>query len=292
MKNKLLHVSSPKFNVNERYPTSILLKDEYTELVHDEYHTSLGDISKPTLVSLIDQFAIINFIPDKFDQDSDIYNETKILLNFFRHTKKVTNYNVENIKNYLDMDVTKNSKEKTLWVYGCSHSHGVGLNPGEKKYADILAREIKVNLKLITKPGSSLDWSFRHLINSEIQKDDIVVWQLTSPNRLTYNNQEISLGLTKEKHLVETFSDKFQFFKHNSILNAGVQFLKSKNVNFLLMSLLIPNPYFYQYLLEYTKYPQYCYIADYPDLGNDNIHFGPLTHQYIANQALSLLSKL
>jgi hypothetical protein len=148
-------------------------------------------------------------------------------------------------------------------------------------------------LKLISKPGSSTEWSLRHLINSNFGPKDIVIWQLTAPERVSMYNNEILLSTTNNPHLLEVYSDEELFFNQVNFLNYGISFLKGRNVNFVFTSLENKNNLLYNYKKEYVKYPEYCYSPSFNvDLGNDNLHFGPLSNNNLANSLVNHIQLL
>jgi len=289
MKNKILNITCSTFDVSDTIPNSILVTNVNQDLSGDEYHTSLGDLTPSEIIKVVPAFNEIKFYPNGFDQTSSVYFETVILLTSLSHRIKVSNFDAGIVKNFTDIDVVSRDPEPTLWVFGCSHSHGVGLTLPEQRYSNILQKHLGLPLKSITMPGSSIQWSFRHLINANIQPGDTVIWQLTTPDRLTWADPsptEIMLSKTKKKDLVNVWNDSQSLFHTLSILNAGVQYLRSKSVKFAITSILNLQSLFYQYLVEYVKYPEFCYTPDWlKDLGTDNLHAGPLSHQALA-QAL------
>lgn len=278
--------------------SSILLTtDNYQEhafLSADNYHTTLGDITSRELLTLLDHIDRLIFI-DIFDHTSDIYKETVVLLNYISHFRTVENFSVDPTVTFTDhTGILDRPDEPVIWVYGCSHTYGYGLRSDELNYATILSQELGMPLKLIAKCATSTNWSLRHLLNTPFRPGDRVVWQLTTPNRVTRfeedgaDVEEVQLARTQDRHLLEVYNDNQTFFNHINFLNTGVQYLRSQNVDFVLTSLMIRMKLFYNYMLEYTKYPEYCYSPEFEvDLGTDNVHVGPRSHQNLANAILT-----
>ena len=84
------------------------------------------------------------------------------------------------------MDVHQRPQQPVLWVFGCSISCGMGLLPQELNFGQHMSVEYKMPLKLIAMPGSSISWSLRHLLDSNFRSGDIVVWQTTFLERISY----------------------------------------------------------------------------------------------------------
>lgn len=248
---------------------------------------SLSDIIK-----ISNNFYTINFVDEMFEQSSDTYKETVVLLNLLSQTKHVTNFTADLPISFTDPKVNNRPNEPALWVFGCSHSHGVGLRLNEKRFGEIVASSTNLPLMLISKPGSSLSWSTRNLMAANIKPNDIVIWQLTTPHRVSQHNgtdtTEIMLAQSSNRCLVEVFDDNQVFFNHINLLNFGTRYLRSMGVKFIMISILPKlEKFFYDYLIEYSKYPEYCYTTDCCiDLGIDQIHSGPLSHKALAQRLL------
>jgi len=297
----ILHIFNPSVDFNEINSKSKLLDNVQNTLTESEYHTSLGDLSSREIISIADQFKKINFLSDGFDKQSDIYMETKSMLNFLSHFHLVTNFVTEPELNFVDRDLIKVSskKQKNLWVFGCSHSHGTGLDQTDLRYSNILSRTLHRSLQSVTEPGSSLDWSLGHLVNADVQPQDLVIWQITTPYRIrlarSFDNdpEDKILNNCDNKFAVLFYDDLQIFYKHCYLLNLGVRYLRSKKAKFVLTSLDVKDVLYYKLMTEYTKYKEYCYIPDInQDLGNDSLHFGPKSHEKLADHLLYHFKKL
>lgn len=266
--------------------SSILLSSTKQLIVHNEYHTSLGEMPADDIISIAKHFFEIELIDTGADFASATWHETKALLNYLSHRHNVINFSTEPPATFTN---TKNSHNQnpTLWVFGCSHSHGSGLDSTDQRFGAIVSKTLGLPATFFTRPGSSLQWSLRHLINTNFGSGDTVIWQITTPQRLTlYNNkpEEIMLANTQNRCLLDVFNDQQIFFHHCSLINYGVRYLRSTKTKFVMLSVLNKQSMFYRYIDEYTKYPEYCYMPNVNfDLGNDHLHPGPLSHQAIAN---------
>lgn len=289
---KTLHITEPTFDFSVINKTSTLLTSIDVLLDSNEYHTSLGDMSSADIIKISNNFPTINFVDRKFNRSSDIYKETVILLNSLSWSKNVTNFTINLPISFADPMVITRPDGPALWVFGCSHSHGVGLLPDEKRFGEIVAASLNLPLVLISNPGSSLSWSLRNLMASNIKSNDVVIWQLTTPHRISQyngiNTKEILLARSDNRCLLEVFDDNQVFFNHINLLNFGVRYLRSTGVKFIISSILPElGKFFYDYLVEYSKYPEYCYTPGCQiDFGTDQIHAGPLSHNAIAQRLL------
>jgi len=292
MKNKTLHIFEPNFEFSSFSTTSTLLTSSDAVIEFDEYHTSLGDMTALDIIKVSRNFSTINFVKEKFDQSSDIYKETVILLTHLSSFVHVTNFAADPYISFTDIEVKSRADTPTLWVFGCSHSYGYGLNKlTEKNFGKILSESTNLPLRLVAKGGSSVNWSLRHIVEADIQPSDLVVWQITTPCRIScYDGdtaKDVILPTTKNRHLLEVFDDDQQFFNQINFLNFGVQYLRRIGVKFVITSILREDSLMYDYLNEYSKYPEYCYTPNCDiDLGFDKVHAGPLSHRAIAQRIL------
>ena len=286
--SKILHITHPTFDISHININSVLIDTITDKFPNDEYHTSLGDMTASNILSISNQFELINFIPTNFSTNESIYQETILLLSYLQHRMPVSNMDTEPIKIFNDIDITTRPNYPALWVFGCSHSHGIGLSSEEFRYSNILSHAVNMPLISITKPGSSTRWSLRHLINANIQKSDLVIWQITTPDRISLAegcqlSTELLLSSTINRALLEVYSDEQLYFDHLSIINYGVQYLRALGITFVLTSIENDSTLFYNYKKEYCKYKEYCYSPGFNvDTGDDNLHFGNLSHKNLA----------
>ena len=290
MKSRVLYFTHPNFDFSSVNKTSSLLTGKDQILNGDEYHTSLGDLDTSEILTLLPQFAKVVFIKEGFDPSDTLYRSTVRFLNYIQSFKQIENFIPTTPTSFIDHpELSTRADTPTLWVFGCSHSYGVGLRPTESKYSEIVARELDLPLKLIAKSGSSLHWSLRHLINANLQVNDLVIWQLAPPGRLSQYNghtvNEIAVGHSNNQHLLEVNNEDQIYFDHLTLLNFGVNYLRAKGIKFRFLTFgdFLNN----EYQEEYFKYPEYCYAPGFNvDLGTDNKHCGPLSNKILAKVVL------
>jgi hypothetical protein len=287
---KTLHITHPQFNYSTVNPRSVLLNCADTTINDSEYHTSLGDLTAPEILSIINNFDQIDFVSNQFEPGDGIYEDTVALLNYINHRKKINNFNNSDCEVFVDRkDIYTRPDEPVLWVFGCSHSYGTGLVDTVQRYAELVANQLGMPLKLIARPGGSMQWTLRHIVNAAIEPRDLVIWQIINPPRLSYFNgkhvEEVLLANTGRRYLIETYTDEQIYFTQLSTINLGVRYLRALQSRFMLISLDHNNEY--EFTGEYSKYPEYCHCSNFAvDLGIDNLHFGPLSNKRLANALL------
>ena len=288
-----LYITHPHFNFSSVNKKSILLTDANASLIGNcDYHTSLADIAPVDLLKIIPKFTSVEYVSAGFVDNDPITIETKNFLNFLTTNSGNTSWKSSGETTFTDdYDLSNNTIDSTLWIFGCSHSYGTGLDSPKKTYGALLSEYLNKPLKLIANPGSSLHWSLRHIVNAQIKSQDLVVWQITHPERLSYFNgkhvEEILLARTTNRHLLEVYNDFQSYFMHLSMVNIGAQYLRQLGAKFILMSI---DPYNYQMQQEYSKFPENFFPIGFDvDRGNDGLHFGPSSHK---NIAFSLLNRI
>lgn len=282
---RTLYLTESTFDFSQIDPESKLITDYQPNLMPGVYHTSLGDLSVDRIIKIASQFDYVKMELAGFDTTSSVYRETATLYRYLNQNRP----NRFDKETFIDHPaITQRDPTPTLWVFGCSHSHGVGLRPNEKNYGQLLAEQLDLPLKQITKPGSSLHWSYRHLFNAPIQEHDTVIWQLTTPYRMSRFNgkqvDEIVFGSSLDKKLIDSVTDEQMYFNQISLLNTGTKFLQALNCKFAITSITDFGAH-RDYVSEYTKYPQYCSNHGlHVDYGTDRLHAGPLSHKAIAQR--------
>jgi hypothetical protein len=237
-------------------------------------------------------FNNVLLVQDGFDLKSELYNETKTLV-LYLSTKLNCATELDTAeKIFIDNKlIFDHPGIPTLWIFGCSHSYGIGLDDLDQRYGNILSKKLNMPLRMIARPGGSMNYSLRHIMNSCFKSGDLIIWQIINPARLSYFNgkhvEEVVLATSKNRTMVDFFTDPQIYFTHFSYINFGVQYLRALNCNFILTSVDHND---YNYLNEYKNYPEYVNIQNFAvDFGNDNLHFGPVSHSNLAN---SLFDKI
>jgi hypothetical protein len=278
---KKLTICSPHYT-----PTvlsTLLTNTNLSNLQDGLYHTSLGDISINNLLSVCKIVDEIEFI-DFNDTDHNTYIKTLSILNQISKSKPINNFKLNPPTSFLEF--TTETDAVSLWVFGCSFSHGVGVSTNER-FSNIISNSINLPLMDITNPGSSTRWGLRQLINTNFKKDDLVIWQISTFSRLSIATDKDHL---KEYLIKDTNKDtimntsKIQLYVDQlSLLNYGIQYLRAKQVKFVVISLDNQHSFTDDLIYEYSLYPEYLYMGEwFVDKGSDGVHPGRLSHKLVA----------
>lgn len=294
---------------------------DYNFLQDITVYTSLGDLSKDLDIiwNILNHADRIVYCPpnrwsdgktfDLLDPTSCMQGLTENLLLMLPKSKKIENFSVTNgIIDPIPLSDNRKSQGQQLWISGCSISHGVGVKSNQR-YGQLLADELELPVSFLTRVGAAIDWSSDQVIRSDIKKGDIVVWGLSSIERLTYiHNNKLLNGVTvlsydNDRNLEKIVSKKElvsqnNFFHQNYSIDRVINFCKLCEIQLIIVGILTA-PSILRYLNNKTNFFQFPYkisfdsefinTIQFDDLGTDNIHPGPIQHTNYKNFIKSLL---
>lgn len=194
----------------------------------------------------------------------------------------------------------RKSESRQLWVAGCSTTYGIGVE-SHQTYASLLSKELNVEYSLLALSGTSIKWAADQILRSDIRYNDIVVWGLTSEDRLAYYQDELLHINTSNFSKIAKDVNIHQLDNQNSkyqSLTAIFQVINHCNsIGAKLVMVGIHLHYeFAFYLKDMTNYIHLnnCYGVNsddlYPDYGSDQLHPGPITHQWYTDKILKVLT--
>jgi len=271
-------------------------------------YTSLGDLPKDLKIvySILSKADQIYFCPPEkwsdgksvdisFPGDS-VQGLTGIMLSLLPDSVIVHDMSCS-LPNPDPLIDTRKTDQSQLWIAGCSISHGVGVDCKEK-YGQLVANEMNLSCSFLTRPGSAIDWAADQILRSDIQKEDIVIFGITNPDRLTYihDNQLLS-GVTgttydrfPEYHSIVNPKNLFShqtLYTHYYSIQKVINFCKQIKATLILIGLL-PGAYnFINFLKSQKNYIHVPYTLEFNksqiktsfiDLGTDLEHPGPKQH--------------
>lgn len=188
---------------------------------------------------------------------------------------------------YLSLEgVRKKDQKKSLWIAGCSTSHGVGVNLNER-YGSILERQLEINATFLTKPGSSVEWATDQILRSDIRKGDILVWGITSEWRAP----KIVNGIVIPDDDIDILTDETRIYKAVTSMYQILNFTRKIGVHLIMFSVgQFENlPLYVANAKEYVWLP---YRHRHLDFGNDGAHPGPEQHREYAKYILEKINEM
>lgn len=286
-------------------------------LVSGTYYTSLSDLNSiPQFIKILNQADCIVYTPpvkwsDTKKNFSYQQHWTEFYCLFFNDKKivkgldKIESLTCTNIM--LEVVDARKVNKPQLWVAGCSISYGDGVKSSER-YGELLSKRLDLPASFLTRPGTSIGWAADQILRSDIRSGDTVVWGLTSVNRFTFLNEDCSISNVNIRYYDEypEFNNivplDFISYEKNNIFNSlrdvykVINFCNKQNIRLFLAGLLIDVnslKYFYNLpnFLQFYGVNGVNKNQIYLDLGSDNNHPGPLTHQWYADLLYTKITK-
>jgi len=285
-----------------------------TNLGDSTFFTSLGDLKIDNFIWLLENIDyVIYHKPIKWSNE-EMWIYTEQLLSTIATRKPVENFtNINNdyrqVLNSSEFNIKRKSSSEQIWFIGDSITAGSGVNNDEIYYHS-LADKINLPHSVIATPGSSLVYQASSILMSDIKSNDVVIWGLTSSARIPYYNGEkiyhvlpnwwtdpslAKLPIKELDHVIP-----FEYFlskniMYNSLVSIFqiINFCKKLDVKLLLGGFLTDYDT-HLYLNHLNNYIQFYneYSSMFYDVGTDNLHPGPKTHQLFANELYKLYTKL
>jgi hypothetical protein len=268
-------------------------------------YTSLADLPKITdcgspIWELLSRSDNIYYMPPESWSDDDgsfSWGKQKILLEFYLYHcqlsgKQVTGLDLAEYKNskYLDLVAIRNNDAQSLWVCGCSITHGKGIND-DQKYGNIIGKTLSVPTYHLTALGSSLEWQADQILRSDIRKSDIVIWGLTHEKRAPLSKNGMTVPWPDDTiENVEYRLHETRFYKAITSVYQVINFCNKIGCKLILLPIICSEN------LQINLIHQDCYYQlphqfDFLDLGTTKVHPGPKQHRAWADFCLEILQK-
>jgi hypothetical protein len=263
------------------------------------YYVSLGDFTGlAEFARCLDQADQLIYCAPEVWTSQDMQYWTEYYMMYFYSHKTVTGFQSANTRTkYLELQDQRQSNGPQLWIAGCSVSHGDNVEHHEK-YGLILANRMNLPVSFLTMPGSSIGWAADQILRSDIRGKDTVVWGITSPDRFAFFDhtvQHVTQGYYQrnpefdKKISMETLTDENTIYQALTKIFQVIEFCKKTQVNLIVAGILVQKE-FLEYLYDLPNFiqlwgaPECDWTHGFLDLGSDQQHPGPLTHQWYADQ--------
>lgn len=299
----------------EHDPTAYLVDSQNLENSHEgTVFTSIGDIdSLSNFFKLLLTAKKIVYSPPSVWSDKktncDKYSAAWLSEHYIRLAATLNNTITENIQSKITGVVKSHSRKsmsQTLWVAGCSTTHGIGVD-STQKYQAIVGNALDIPVVDLSYPGSSISWARDQILMSDIKQHDIVVWGLTTIERFPwFHNNQLD-------HINPRYYEKnpgFDQYLPFSLVDADHRVYESlssiKQVsnfcNKIDAHLILINIHGnLDILADCAEHKNFIIIhgkdgtdwhSSFLDFGNDNQHPGPETHKMYANLILEKIKTL
>jgi len=295
---------------------SLITSANYECLKPGTYYTSIGDLDKLThFANILQQADTIVYVAplrwsDEYKSFSSMRHWTEKYLSIMccDTTKTVIGFDVftPNKPKMLELADTRKSDKRQVWIAGCSISNGDGVEDHER-YGALIAAELTQSVSFLTQTGSSIKWAADQILRSDIRPNDTIFWGITGISRLSYwdereerlrhatlnyfNNHEFLNLLVNKKYIM---SDHMVYEALTSI-HSVINFCKINNVTLIFTTVLKGMEIYFQNFTNFIPLAGVFGQNDddmFLDLGTDNIHPGPKTHNFYKVKMLELYYQL
>lgn len=271
----------------------------YQNLKTGTYFTSLGDVKDLHTLSLVlNQANVIVYAPptkwsDEHKGVSAMCQWYNDYLNVYKFRCTVKNFNTINeFDNIAFLADHRKTPHPQLWVAGCSISHGIGVTP-QTRYGQLLSEYLNLEASFLTQGGSSLEWAANQILRSDIKENDLVVWGLTGHRRFSRFNKNKMEYLTVRtpfvsKTLIDFMDSDHTLYQSVTSVLQVINFCKKVKAHLILASLI--DTVVVNYLPKNVHLVMLAGLLGrdienmFFDLGTDEIHPGPITHEFYAKE--------
>lgn len=264
-------------------------------------YISICDHTHDDFVLALESATEIYYIQSTLWEHEDSKIKTEYWLRHFSYRKPVHNLPVASTLPLLDLIDQRKSPGPQLWAAGCSLTAGYGINENER-WGQLVANKLNMPVTFLAKSGASINWAADQILRSDIKKNDIVVWGLSSIGRVSYYNGKTFDFLVNSPSSDKVISMPYVRSPHlfyQSLTNIAQVIRRSEDIGFVLVIVVFPffnneqGNILYQYLSNFK-----CFIPlntdfkfiDYAPIEKD--HPGPLQHQFWAETILKTLDYL
>lgn len=302
-----LCVAAKTHNQQATLVTSKNIKD-FLAAPHGCVYTSLADINNTQdFFALCDQAHTIFYRPPVSWQHKK-NNEQKLfvenLLCYMKQFKTVDGLETCSPHSFLSnipVEQNHSNHNQVIWIAGCSITAGVGVEPYQtwkhkvSSYFNLPTLDLSLG-------GSSILWQANRLCQSQIKKNDLVFWGISSQNRMPLIDQNGQLCHINSGnvHRYQIYNiDSIDFLQSSSLLYLNVMAIRNVN-NFcqqlgakLVILGLVPdmdNVYDFFSVPVFRQYGVWPF--EFVDLGSDKKHPGPVQQQLYADAFIKFYSDL
>ena len=294
--------AAQRFNPAARLITDHNIQD----LKPGVFYTSIGDFSSMhtafDLISQADELRLVtptHWSDTKKDRSVMEFYTKKILM-YYKGKKSV---HLDCLPNdwelMLDIKDTRKTEDSQLWIAGCSISHGVGVNP-DQRYGYLLSQKTNLPVSFLTQSRTSIAWAADQILRSNIRAGDTVIWGVTSHRRFPYYTTQLNHVFARYYEQHPEFDQTISLDRlddHNMIylavtkIHQVINFCHRVGATLRLACVLADDeflPYMFN-LPDAINLSSAAGFALWPDMGTDDIHPGPETHQWFADEIYKTL---
>lgn len=289
----------------------LITADNFQSKHSGAVYVSIGDMSCPAdFFAFLKKASSIVYIPPETWSDGknsqDKYSAAWFTEHYIKLAATLHNIPVAGLDiNFASSALISRSTNGTqLWVAGCSTTHGAGVAIGQR-YQDIVRDRLGLPVVDLSCVGSSIAWSRDQLLKADINKDDIVVWGITTVTRCIWieSGKLVHVTPTYYQHRpefdrklpLEVFDSELRIYESLNAIQQVNHFCKKIGAHLVLANIHGD----LDVLSECVNYSGFIPIhgingtewnSSFLDFGYDGSHPGPKTHRMYAAKILDKLS--
>lgn len=302
-------------DIAKQYSASATLFTHSSQLINNQtFYTSLADCDSTRFFQLLEASDEIHYCPPTRWSDSDIKSIatmkfwTEKFLDFFLNSrqKKIIGYvptpsqiDFYDSSKYLDLKASRKSLTPQIWIVGCSISHGIGVSDSQR-FGDILQKKLDMPVSWLTFPGSSITWAADQIIRSNIKKDDLIFWGMTTVARFPFYQEGIKHVNPRfyEQHpefdkiiSINRLDDENQIYQSVTSVFRAENFCNKVRAKLFMLDMFGGNENPIRYYCKGLKNFDFVLKENdyYIDKGTDGAHPGPLQHEIYANKFIKMM---
>lgn len=257
-------------------------------------YTSLADLPLLNFINLISKFDFeIEYFPPDTWSSQELKNITERELLRFAYWVNIKGIDLTGEKKINTMFLVDERKTDNaqLWCVGDSITFGIGVTSVEV-WTSLVQKELKMPMSSLSHPGSSIRWASDQILRSDIRRDDLVIWGLTSAYRLPFyasNTLNPHMNKLTQKYFnLKNMTDDDIFIEEGLVaIQNVVNYCEKIGAKLLLAGLIdYDDVHHYFKRSEINYIPLHRYSLSFIDLGSDNSHPGPKQHKEYAERIL------
>ena len=271
-------------------------------------HTSVQDIPDLSELELVLSSADMVYWAES--AKSEFYNDDEYYI--FLDWLKGYNLKYKNVVNLdsISFDAyswTSNFEvdADTMVFLGCSFTSGLGLSNPATHYATQVAQHFDKKLLNLARAGGSNNLVFDRFTQLNFHENQLVVVQLTTPDRIHYCNESRQLypimfsDKKLDKNLLRTlinlYHKDFLFYEILVKMRALISMARAKKLRLVFWLINYKNPDMYSrldqtYFYNMKEFVPASWMADYMiDKAEDGLHPGIESNKFIANTLIKYI---
>jgi hypothetical protein len=292
----------------------LVTQENATDSHINTVYTSLGDLDgAESFFRLLLSATEITYCPPTIWSDGktteDRYSLAWLTEHYLGIVANLNNIKINGVLSVpiqLSVEEQRKSDATQLWVAGCSTTFGTGVAIHER-YANLLSSKLNLPVSVLAYPGASVSWSASQILRSDIQKDDLVVFGVSTYHRIAmFDRKKVCHVYTKnlkensskfpELNILQLDSDT-RIYECISAIEQVINFCNKAGAKLILFGIHAN----IELSLAMSKYKNFVFYhgkfgTDFQDgwhdLGTDKMHPGPETHKTYANLIISKINEL